>query len=176
MKDLKLDVCGDLAIEAGDLVLIDGKAEVLQRILIYLRTEFGEYEWDQTKGLNKFGKIFVKGVTKAEIKNTFKKCVERIEGVYRVTEVTIVEYDINLRKISVQLDIVLNEDLEETTLEFTGILPDDNTCETDYLYPYNLGNLLSWFDAQFEDNMNNRAFPGSYSFEGTTKIVGNSPG
>lgn len=170
MVDLKLDSCGDIAVENGDFALVDGTAETLQRILIYLNTGLTEYFWDATKGVPYYQRVFQKRLSKSELKSIFRVVVENIQGVHEVIEVTIVEYNPNTRHVSLQLDLVLDPNLETTTLVFTGILPSE--CDTDPLFPYLLGDMVVWFDSQYGVDQSNRAGTGTYALVGSAELRG----
>ena len=171
MSDLKLTACGDLAVENGDLVLLDGTAETIQRVLIYLQTGLEEYFFDTTKGVPYFQKIFGKQSSKSEIKTIFRNIVENIENVDSVQAVTLRDFDAQTRKIDVAIELTLSDSLETTTIVYTGQLPD--SCDEDPNFPLYLADLKVWFDAQ-EKELVNQAGAGTFSYEGSTSKIGYS--
>lgn len=165
--DLKLDSCGDIAIEGGDLVLLSGTAEVVQRILIYLKTWLGGYFFDDKKGVD-YRLVFTKGTTEEQIKEIFRKVIVGIEGVDRVLEIVLKEYDVQNRNIKIDIVIIINDELVETTFAFNGQI--DDSCYE--LVPKQLGDLIIWFDALVKEQENQADYTGSYAFEGTASLVG----
>lgn len=60
MKDLKLTQDGDLAIDTFDLALVDGRAQVAQRMKTRLKTFLGEWYLNTDRGVPYFEDVFVK--------------------------------------------------------------------------------------------------------------------
>lgn len=57
MIDLKLDDNADLAVDTGELELVDGIDEIAQGVAIALRSVKGEYVLDRREGLDLFGRV-----------------------------------------------------------------------------------------------------------------------
>lgn len=71
--DIKLTSSGDIAIEQGDLVLVDGAAEAAQRISLALSVQFGEWFLDINQGIDWFNILNQYGnqdIIDAKIKTT----------------------------------------------------------------------------------------------------------
>lgn len=82
MIDLKLDATHDLALEDGDLALIDGPEQVAQSVDLSIRIWEGEWFLDRRIGIDYRGKVFGKNthpvIRDAEIKSEILN-VEEVE-------------------------------------------------------------------------------------------------
>ncbi len=67
MKDLKLDPTGDLLISGFDLVLVDGRDQVGQRLKTRLKTFLGEWFLDIDRGVPYFEDVLVKNPDMARV-------------------------------------------------------------------------------------------------------------
>lgn len=100
MADLKLDANGDLAIENGDLVIIDGVDAVAQNIEVRLR--FFKEEWflDTRLGMPYYEKILGKKPRLNLLKSIFRKAILTTPGMIRIDDFQI-DYEGVERKINV---------------------------------------------------------------------------
>jgi hypothetical protein len=93
MSDLKLETSGehegDLAVEMGDLVIVDGIEAIAQDIWICLRFFKGEWDLDQNIGMPYFQKILVKAPNMAVIRQIYQKAILSRPGVQSITELTL---------------------------------------------------------------------------------------
>lgn len=171
--DLKLNACGDLVVENGDLVLISGKGQVLQCIIIYLQTWLGGYFFDTEKGTD-YRKVFDKQTTHEQLKEIFRKVIEGIEGVTRLHDIVITDYDANERKISIQIYPIVDGSLEFTEFEYNGQIADN--CSLDQYLPKYLGDMIVWFepDKKAGYTYNLADWPGRYTVDNSATVVGSS--
>ena len=93
MKSFKVDKNGDLIIENGDLVMIDGKEEIRQSIERILTTNVGEWFLDMEFGLD-YQAIQGKGKTKESIKLAITEAIYQ-EPRIKTVDIKDSEIDIN---------------------------------------------------------------------------------
>jgi len=91
-RDLKLTDAGDLAIENGDFVLLEGIAAIAQEIRIAVQLWRGEYAFDSTLGMD-WQTLLDKGVTDAQISSALRQTIAPIVGVASVDKIEIVRQD-----------------------------------------------------------------------------------
>ncbi len=77
----KLSGFGDLVLEGGDLVLVDGKEAILQHVLQRLRIFLGEWFLDTSIGLPYFQQILVKNPDQGKIDALFMNQIQGTPGV-----------------------------------------------------------------------------------------------
>ncbi len=85
--DIATDGDGDLKMEAGDFVLIDGSEACAQLIKIALLTIFGELIWNKNKGNRLLAAE--DSPTPAEVKIECKRIIEEVPGVKNVGTLTV---------------------------------------------------------------------------------------
>ena len=84
MKDLNIITTGDLELTNGDLVFVDGLDQVRQRVLVRLRTQRGEWAFDETLGLDYLGEVFRKDADTGLIRSRVLAIVATTPGVSQV--------------------------------------------------------------------------------------------
>jgi hypothetical protein len=97
--DLKLQGNG-LAIEKGDLVLVDGKDAIEQHLRIRLKTFKGEWFLDQRVGVPYFQNIFIRAPNLAVVNAIYRKAILSTPGVTGVDSL-LVSLDRGTRHLSV---------------------------------------------------------------------------
>jgi hypothetical protein len=85
MRDLKLDINGDLAIEGGDLVIVSGAECLAQYLRTRLRLFAGEWFLDTRLGVPYFEQILVKSPDLSLIETGIKAVVLETPGVLALT-------------------------------------------------------------------------------------------
>ncbi len=90
MKDLDILTTGDVRIVNGDFVFVEGLDAVRQRVLIRLRTQRGEWAFDNTLGLDYLGEIFRKDADIDLIRSRVLALVASTPGVLQVRFVDVV--------------------------------------------------------------------------------------
>lgn len=98
--DLKIDTTGDLVIENGDLVLVDGLTAIGQHVAMRLRSFKGEWFLDQTTGVPYFQEILQKGTPPSRIRALIRQTILGTEGISSVDELEL-DYDAATRALSV---------------------------------------------------------------------------
>lgn len=84
--DLKLDANHDLAFENGDLVLIDGRLEVLQSVKIRLLFIMLEWAYDFSRGMPWTNGLFDIRMPQVKKESYAKNTIIQTEGVRVLTE------------------------------------------------------------------------------------------
>lgn len=156
MEDLRLDNCGDLLIEDGDFVLVDGTAQILQQALITLQTELGEYFYDTNYGTPWISKIFQKRISEAHIKYLIRKALDAVPNIKQITEIAINKFDHLTRSVEIFISYKPIDNEEITTFTYRGLGNASETCEIDYNFPLYLGAELPllWVDMFGLTNVN----------------------
>lgn len=98
--DFKSDANGDLLIENGDFVLVDGVDETVQFINQSLRFLQAEWFLDETKGFPYFDEVFVKNPNPVALDSLFKKYIIELPGVEELTAFSL-EYDPSSRNLTI---------------------------------------------------------------------------
>jgi len=99
-RDLKLNSFGDLAIENGDFVLLEGIDSIAQEINIAVQLWRGEYAFDGDLGID-WSALLSKGVADATISSALRKVIAPIVGVASVDKIEIVRQDNRTATISI---------------------------------------------------------------------------
>lgn len=99
-RDLKLDSFGDLAIENGDFVLLEGIDAIAQEIRIAVQLWRGEYAFDGDLGID-WQSLLQKGVDDSTIAAALRKTIAAIVGVSSVDKIEIVRQDNRRAAISI---------------------------------------------------------------------------
>lgn len=100
MSDVKLDTDGDVLIENGDLVLVDGLAAIGQHVAMRLRSYKGEWFLDQNAGVPYFQEILEKGTPEARIRSILQRIILDTEGITSVDSMDL-DYDAAARTLVV---------------------------------------------------------------------------
>ena len=178
MKNILLNQCGDIAIENGDFVAVEGGDHIRQSWLIRVRTYLGEWYLDANRGIPYTQEIFEKNVTEKRLKDIFRTATLGTEGITSVNQVTIGDIDVAARTISITVDAIM-EDGAAGLFVYQGPL-DPSNCPISPAsdFPATLGDLRIWFDAQdlstIEYNpgvslvLTNKAGPGNATGAGTS--------
>jgi len=89
VRDIALDVDGDLDIAAGDLVLVSDAAAILQAAKIRMQFFKGEWFLDESAGLPYFQDIFVKNPDMNVLQFLFRKEILATPGITAVNELSL---------------------------------------------------------------------------------------
>ena len=81
MSDYKIGTDGDLVIENGDYVIVDGLAAIGQHVAMTLRSFKGEWFLDQNFGLPYFQEILEKGTPATRLNAIFKEAILGVDGI-----------------------------------------------------------------------------------------------
>jgi hypothetical protein len=184
-KDTLLNECGDVKIDNGDTVLVDGPDQIRQSWLIHMRTILGELITNQNVGMPWFepGGILDKHQDLTIVEQYFIDGTLEVPGVTGVNGVDIGVLDAAARKfeISVDCNIEGDEGEENQIFNYQGALP-LGTCSaiSDADFPLSIDGLRVWFDAQDLANMTNDPTVPSLRLEnkagaGYALGVGNGP-
>ena len=126
-KDILLNPCGDVAIENGDTVLVDGPDQIRQSWLIHLRTLRGELLTNANAGMPWFQENGVLGKHQdlTAVEKFFSDESLKVPGVIRVNGVEIKVFDINTRTYEVNVDCTIENDEgeENQTFSYQGVIP-----------------------------------------------------
>ncbi len=109
--DLKLtDDCSDLLIVNGDLVLVSGPDELVQRLTVKLKWFYGEYAFNTSLGVDYHGSVFVKNPNIPRIDAMLKAEILADSDVVRLVTYSS-EYNPTLRtfKVTFQVQSVYEE-------------------------------------------------------------------
>lgn len=98
--DLKLDSNGDLAIEDGDLVLIDGVEAIAQDCEVRLKFFQGEWFLDQRLGVPWFQKILGHKPRLNAVSQIIQKAILTTPGILAITDFAL-DYEGATRKLSI---------------------------------------------------------------------------
>lgn len=110
IKDLKLAEDGELAVEGGDVVVIEDADVVAQMARILLRTLKGEWYLDEDFGMDYFGRVFTRSLqvpkptSRGLVEGTFRSALAGLPHVRSVTRLDF-DYDAAIRKFRVDFDI-----------------------------------------------------------------------
>src|SRR5687767_14640953 len=115
--DIKIDSAGDLVIEDGDLVLVDGIEAIAQHIRIRLRFFRGEWFIDQRLGIPFYQSILVKNPNLDIVRAILREAIIETPGVVSVPRLD-VELDASSRTLKVTAGVIV----EDGNLDFTDEL------------------------------------------------------
>ena len=113
--NLGIDASGDLDIQNGQLVLIEGQEEIKQHLEQRLRTFLGEWFLDETLGIPYFDNILKKNVIPSEIESIFINEIVSTPGVVRL-----LTFDLTLDKELRQLNLTFMAETVDGIVEFDG--------------------------------------------------------
>ena len=97
---------GDIAIESGDVVLIDGIEAIGQHIQMRLQMRRGDWFLDLREGVPWIQELFQKGVPITFIRGVIRDVIESTPGVEHVLNMTT---DVTNRILSVNAEVVLED-------------------------------------------------------------------
>jgi hypothetical protein len=95
IRDIKLDLDGDLALEHGDLALVGGSTDeeniqaIAQDVRIRVRMFLGEWFLDESRGVPYHQQIFRKGARAGLVQSLLRRAIEQTPGVRVVTEMSL---------------------------------------------------------------------------------------
>lgn len=130
MKDLDILTTGDVRIVNGDFVFVEGIDAVRQRVLIRLRTQLGEWAFDNTLGLDYLGEVFRKDADVGLIRSRVLALVAGTPGVLQVRFVDVTA-DNAARTLSITFvflvdpDVLTDSERAALGLEPTGPVVED---------------------------------------------------
>lgn len=102
--DLKIDGSGDLVVENGDFVFVDGVDAIAQNITIALRLFKGEDLNAPDEGVPYFDRVFVKGASSAALTAVFRRSLLAVSGVTQVLRME-VSIDAATRTLALDFDV-----------------------------------------------------------------------
>jgi len=112
--DLKLTASGDLAIENGDFVLIDGVDAIAQDCRVRLKFFLGEWFLDQRLGVPWFQKILGQKPRLNAVSQILQKAILTTPGIQTITDF-VLDFEASTRKLSVSF----TGESEDGSFEFT---------------------------------------------------------
>lgn len=89
VRDFKLDADGDLAVEAGDLVLLSDLEALKQSVQIRLQFFLGEWYLNQAVGIPYYQSVLVKNPNPAVLDSTFRQALLDTPGILDVSSLVI---------------------------------------------------------------------------------------
>lgn len=95
----KLDSTGDIAVENGNFVLIEGDEEIEQNLMQRLKYFLAEWFLDQRNGVPYFEQILIKGFDPNIVDAIFKNVILSTPGVIELIEF-LIDFDSSNRKMS----------------------------------------------------------------------------
>lgn len=126
-KDILLNECGDVKIENGDTVLIDGPDQIRQSWLIHMRTLQGEMITNTNAGMPWFQEdgILGKHQNLAAVEQFFYDGSLLVPGVIRVNGVEVKVFDLSSRTYEINVDCTIESDdgEEAQTFNYQGVVP-----------------------------------------------------
>jgi hypothetical protein len=118
MADFKIDIenggTGDLVVENGLLVRVDGAEAVRQNLRQRLLTFFGEWFLDLTQGIPYFEHVFKKQINPSVLDAIFKNAIINTPG---VTE--LLEFDIDIDTSTRLMTLIFKVKASDETIDFT---------------------------------------------------------
>lgn len=130
MSNLKLNKCGDLAIEGGRLVVVRGADEIRQNWFIRVRTFQGEWFLDQNIGVPYFDvpqattrAVTNKLLTRPGLQAIFADVTRNTPGVIRVDSVVVDDINVATREASVTVRATINAEEDSAIFVYDGVCP-----------------------------------------------------
>lgn len=118
MRDLMLDVVGDLEIVGGDLPLVDGADQTAQRLRTRLRLIQGEWFLDTEAGLPWFTDILGKNMDMNRTEALLRREILAVPGVLEISAF-VLEFDPRSRALS----LAFTARTTEGSASFEGSVP-----------------------------------------------------
>lgn len=116
--NLGINSSGDIDIQSGQLVLIEGQEEIRQHLEQRLRTFLGEWFLDQSIGLPYFDDILKKNVIASEVESIFINEILSTPGVVRL-----IEFTLDLDKAQRALKVSFVAETVDGIIEFSAEVP-----------------------------------------------------
>lgn len=113
-----IDASGDIDIQNGNLVLVEGQEEIKQHLEQRLRAFLGEWFLDQTIGVPYFDEILKKNVIPSEVETIFINEILSTPGVVRL-----LTFDLTLIKSTRQLNLTFIAETVDGIVEFDEGVP-----------------------------------------------------
>lgn len=105
MSQLSMTDDGDIYIEANKFKLVDGKAEIRQRLIQNLSTFFQEWFLDTQLGVPYHSVVFEKGTPTSVIEAIFKDEITKVQGVTNLTRFDPLDFEAGNRNLSLNFDV-----------------------------------------------------------------------
>lgn len=115
--DIKLDDTGDIAIESGDVVWIEGAEAIAQHIRCRLRMFKGEWFLNEDEGVPWFDEIFEKGVEDGRIAAILRQVILGTPGVTSLTSLAI-SHDRATREMTVTFEATTDLGVDITSADY----------------------------------------------------------
>lgn len=101
MKDFALDDSGDVIIEFGDIALIHGEQQAIQKIRQVLGTRLGEWIYDEHEGID-FTAFLQKQSDMQRIRETIQNALHTIDERYILQDCS---YTMDSHSLKVQISV-----------------------------------------------------------------------
>ena len=119
MSDFKIGADGDLVIENGDVVIVDGLAAIGQHVAMRLRSFKGEWFLDQNFGVPYLQEVLGKGTPATRLRAIFQEIILGTAGVVSVDSMEL-DYDGATRTLTIDFAATTTlgplESVEEITV------------------------------------------------------------
>ena len=113
-RDLKIDLTtGDLVVEDGDLLVLDGIDQIVQNIHIVLKFYFREWYLNQDLGVRYFEEILIKNPNVPRVDTLIKSAIAGVEGVNQILYYKS-DYDNVTREFTVDFQVDTAEGTSDT--------------------------------------------------------------
>jgi hypothetical protein len=116
MKSLKLDANGDLAMENGSFIWIDGEDAIAQQLRISIQTIKGEWFLDPEDGMD-MGPIFSKVFDENEAKNSVIEAALQVPDIVSVEDIAFTRNTVT-RKMEIDLSVTKQDG---TAIQLEGV-------------------------------------------------------
>ncbi len=100
MSDFKIGADGDLVIENGDMVIVDGLAAIGQHVAIRLRSFKGEWFLNQNFGVSYLQEVLGKGTPATRLRAIFQEIILGTDGIASVDSMDL-DYDGATRTLTI---------------------------------------------------------------------------
>ncbi|AOH54494.1 hypothetical protein ABE28_009025 [Peribacillus muralis] len=110
MKSFKLDEKGDLILQNGSFIMIEGDEELAQQARISIKTEKGEWFLDPEEGMDR-GPLFSKFFNEAEAKDNI---LESTMGTSEPLNFESIIFNRDTRNRKLTVDIIMRKEDDET--------------------------------------------------------------
>lgn len=129
MTDFKMTAGWDLDVSTGDLQIVDGLEETLQRLRFKYQFFLGEWFLDQRQGIPYFRDVLIKSPRMSVVSALLQDVARKDPGVSRVVRLDL-DFDNASRLLTVTLDAI-GIDGDSFTFEFEEFLLGRGTVEDD---------------------------------------------
>lgn len=111
LRTLKIDTAtGDLALEAGQVVIIEGVQAVAQAVRMRLQFILGEWYLNQELGIDYFGEVLVAQPNMGRIRELFRREILATRGVARIISLGL-SFDRTARHLTITTEILADDGL-----------------------------------------------------------------